>query len=151
MFLNEYANLLVDIDLPSNIQSLHIFNDQDQDHIRLTTSTSSQNIGLTSIHSLAYIELESNDFFTHYTGLKFIDMRAVLSREPPSFSNLVSLTYLRIDLVGPVTHALDGGIVSGLTNLITLYFHESYFNGINTGALNGSMTKLKYLSFAKNN
>ena len=70
---NEYANLLVDIELPSNIQSLNIYNNEDQDHIRLTTS--SQNAGLTSIYTNAYIELESNDFFTYFTGLKYIYMR----------------------------------------------------------------------------
>ena len=70
--------------------------DQDQDHIRLTTS--SQNTGLTRIYTYynTYIELESNDFFTHFTGLRTIDMNYVLSREPPSFTNLVSLTYLEM-------------------------------------------------------
>ena len=63
---NEYGYLLVDIELPSNIQTLHIANVRDQDHIRLTTS--SQNTGLTRISTTAYIELESNDFFTHFTG-----------------------------------------------------------------------------------
>ena len=139
---NEYANLLLDIELPSNIQSLYINNYQDQDHIRLTTS--SQNAALTIIYTEAYIELESNDFFTHFTGLQNINMDYVLSREPPSFTNLVSLTYLSMNLVGPVTHVLDDGIVSGLINLVTLSLPNSYFNGIAKGALSGmnSLTKL---------
>ena len=32
---NEYGNLLIDVELPTNIQSLEIYNSQDQDHIRL--------------------------------------------------------------------------------------------------------------------
>ena len=64
-----------------------------------------------------YIELESNDFFTYFTGLQSNYIWVMSSsREPPSFTNLVSLTYLRLNLVGPVSHALDDGIVSGLTN-----------------------------------
>ena len=139
---NEYGNLLIDVELPSNIQSLRIYNNQDQDHIRLTTS--SQNTGLTRISISPYIELESNDFFSHFTGLQNINMGYVLSREPPSFTNLVSLTHLRMYLVGPVTHVLDDGIVSGLTNLVILYLPNSYFNGIAKGALRdmNSLTNL---------
>ena len=139
---NEYGNLLIDIELPTNIQSLYIYNYQDQDHIRLTTF--SQNTGLTRISSSYYIELESNNFFTHFTALQRIDFQYVLSREPPSFTNLLSLTYLRVSLVGPVTHTLDEGIVSGLTNLVYLYMYNSYFNGITEGAFR-NLNKLIYL------
>ena len=52
-------------------------------------------------------------------------------------------------LVGPVTHVLDDGIVSGLTNLVYLYLPNSYFNGIAKGALSG-MNKLMYLDLAYN-
>ena len=144
---NEYGNLLIDIELPSNIQSLRISNNQDQDHIRLTTS--SQNTALMSIYTYSYIELESNDFFTYFTGLQEIYMNYVLSREPPSFINLNSLTYLKVYLVGPVTHVLDDGIVSGLTNLVTLILYNSYFIGIAKGAFR-SMNSLKYLNLAYN-
>ena len=34
---NEYGNLLIDVELPTNIQSLEIYNSQDQDQIRLTS------------------------------------------------------------------------------------------------------------------
>ena len=139
---SEYANLLIDIELPTNIQYLYIANSKDQDHIRLTTS--SQNTGLTRIYTTSFIELESNNFFTHFTGLQQIYMNYVLSREPPSFTNLYSLTYLSIYLVGPVTHALDEGIVSGLTNLVTLYLSNSYFSGINKRAFR-NLNKLTYL------
>ena len=144
---NEYGNLLIDIELPTNILYLDIRNYQDQDHIRLTTS--SQNTALTRIHTYPYIELESNDFFTHFTGLQHIVMSYVLSREPPSFTNLYSLTYLRVNLVGPVTHALDEGIVSGLTNLVSLSLPNSYFNGINEGAFR-NLTKLTRLDIGVN-
>ena len=144
---NEHANLLVDIEFPSNIQSLYIHNNRDQDHIRLTTS--SHNTGLTRIDTYAYIELESNDFFTHFTGLQQIYMRYVLSREPPSFTNLNDLTYLRLYLVGPVIHTLDEGIVSELTNLVYLSLPDSYFKGIAKGAFR-SMNKLTFL-YLRNN
>ena len=122
---SEYGNLLIDIELPTNIETLLIYNNEDKDHIRLTTF--SQHTGLTWIRTEFYIELESNDF-THFTGLQRIEISHVRSREPPSFTNLNSLTYLNMDLVGPVTQALDEGIVSGLTNLVTLYLSNSYFS-----------------------
>ena len=139
---NEYGNLLIDIELPTNIQYLKIYNSQNTDHIRLTTF--SQNTGLTRISFSSYIELESNNFFTHFTALQRIELQYVLSSEPPSFTNLLSLTYLSVSLVGPVTHALDEGIVSGLTNLVTLSIFHSYFNGITKGAFR-NLNKLKYL------
>ena len=145
---NEYGNLLIDIELPTNIQFLEIHNSQDNDHIRLTTF--SKNTGLTYIYtSSSYIELESNNFFTHFTALQRIDLQYVLSREPPSFTNLLSLTFLRIYLVGPVTHALDEGIFSGLTNLVYLRLYNSYFNGITEGAFR-NLNKLQYLTLGNN-
>ena len=144
---NEYGNLLVDIELPTNILTLDIYNSQDQDHIRLITF--SQNTGLTRTYTSSYIELESNNFFTHFTSLQRIYFQYVLSREPPSFTNLLSLTFLRVYLVGPVTHALDEGIVSGLTNLVSLYMYYSYFNGITEGAFR-NLNKLQYLYLENN-
>ena len=125
---SEYANLLIDFEFPSNILTLNIYNYQDKDHIRLTTF--SQNTALTRIYTYTYIELDSNDFFTHFTGLQQIQMSYVLSKKPPSFSNLNSLTYLNMYIVGPVTQSLDDGIVNGLTNLVWLSLRNSYFNGI---------------------
>ena len=144
---NEYGNLLIDIELPTNIQSLEIYNSHDKDHIRLTTF--SQNTALTSIYTTSYIELESNNFFTHFTALQYIFLFYVLSREPPSFTNLLSLTYLRVYPVGPVTHALDEGIVSGLTNLVYLILYNSYFNGITEGAFR-NLNKLTNLYLGYN-
>ena len=143
----EYGNLLIDIELPTNIHYLSIDNTQDQDHIRLTTF--SQNTGVTKIYTSSYIELESNNFFTHFTALQSIELSYVLSSEPPSFTHLLSLTLLRIYLVGPVTHALDEGIVSGLTNLVTLSLYNSYFNGITEGAFR-NLNKLTRLYLAYN-
>ena len=144
---NEYGNLLIDIELPTNIQSLNIYNSQDQDHIRLTTF--SQNNLLTRIFTSSYIELESNNFFTHFSGLKYIYFQYVLSKEPPSFTHLLSLTYLRVYLVGPIPYALDEGIVSGLTNLVYLRLSNSYFNGITEGAFR-NLNKLTYLRIGNN-
>ena len=144
---NEYGNLLIDIELPTNILTFDIYNSQDKDHIRLITF--SQNTGLTRTYTGSYIELESNDFFTHFTALQRIYLGYVLSREPPSFTNLLSLTFLRVYLVGPVTHALDEGIVNGLTNLVTLYMYYSYFNGITEGAFR-NLNKLQYLYLVNN-
>ena len=145
---NEYGNLLIDIELPTNIQSLSISNTQDKDHIRLTTFN--QNTGLTYIYAYSsYIELESNNFFTQFTALQYINLQYVLSREPPSFTNLLSLTFLRVYLVGPVTHALDEGIVSGLTNLVYLHLSNSYFNGITEGAFR-NLNQLTYLDVGYN-
>ena len=142
-----YGNVLIDIELPTNIQYLNIYNSQDEDHIRLTTV--SQNTGLMGISTTYYIELESNNFFTHFTALVYIDLGNVLSREPPSFTNLLSLTYLSLSLVGPVTHALDEGIVSGLTNLAYLLIFSSYFNGITEGAFR-NLSNLRTLQIGIN-
>ena len=46
---NEHANPLVDIELPSNIRHFFIYNNRDQNHIRLTTS--SLNTALTNIYT----------------------------------------------------------------------------------------------------
>ena len=112
-------------------------------------TTFSQNTGLTGIYTSSYIELESNNFFNHFTGLQYINFRYVLSREPPSFTNLPSLTFLRVYPVGPVTHALDEDIVSGLTNLVFLIIYDSYFNGIIEGAFR-NLNKLTKLHLGKN-
>ena len=144
---NECGKLTIDIKLPTNIQSLNIYNTQDQDHICLTTF--SQNTGLTRIYTTSYIELGSNDFFNHFTALQYINLRYVLSREPPSFTNLLSLTYLEVYLVGPVTHALNDEIVSGLTNLVILSLYNSYFNGISKGAFR-NLNKLTNLDLGYN-
>ena len=142
-----YGYLLIDIELPTNIQYLAIYNERDQEHIRLTTF--SQNTGLKGIFTYSYIELESNNFFNHFTGLQSIYLGYVLSRKPPSFTNLLSLTFLSIYLDGPVTHALDEGIVSGLTNLVTLGLFNSYFNGITEGAFR-NLNKLESLNLGSN-
>ena len=144
---SEYGNLLIDIELPTNIQSLNFDNYYDRDQIRLTTS--SQNTALTKISAYCFIELESNDFFTHFTGLQDIRMSYVLSREPPSFTNLHSLTYLRVRLVGPVTHALDEEIFNGVTNLIHAHLAFSYFNSIKKGAFR-NLNQLNRLDLAYN-
>ena len=144
---NEYSNLLIDIELPSNIKYLYISNSKDQDHIRLTTFT--DNTALTRIYISSYIELESNDFFNHFTGLQTIEFSYVLSREPPSFTNLYSLTYLRMHLVGPVTHTFDGTMLEGTSNMVVINLANSYFNGITKGAFH-NLNKLTNLDFGNN-
>ena len=126
----------------------HYFkNTHTRHYVPLTTF--SQNTGVTGIYTSSYIELESNNFFTHFTALQYIYCSYVLSREPLSFTNLLSLTLLRVNLVGPVTQALDEGIVSVLTNLVHLDLQNSYFNGITEGALL-NLNKLTYLDLSDN-
>ena len=76
-------------------------------------------------------------------------MSNLISRETPSFTNLQLLTYLDVRLLGTVTHTFDKTIVSGLSNLLVIYFRDSYFNGITEGAFD-NMIELKYLYFASN-
>ena len=143
--LSEIENLLIDIELPSNIQNLYIYNFQV--HIRLTTFR--QNTALTRIYIDSHIELESNSFFNNFTGLKYIDVLYVLSREPPSFSNLQSLNYLKMSLEGPITYTLDGTMLGGITNLVTLDLANSYFNGVTKGAFL-NLIKLTSLNLGNN-
>ncbi|KAI6647640.1 hypothetical protein LOD99_8714 [Oopsacas minuta] len=144
-----YGNLIIDIELASNIQRLKIFNLKDQDYIRLTTS--SQNTGLTRIFvSSSYnIQLESGNFFNYFTDLKSIFVGYCISKETPSFTNLQYLTYLSVKIVGVSLRTFDNTIVRGLSNLIYLSFHNSDFNGINKGSLDG-LNSLTLLSFQNN-
>ena len=78
----------------------------------------------------------------------------MISRETPSFTNLQLLTYLEVRLLGTVTHTFDKTIVRGLSNLQSISFPDSYFNGITEGAfddllmltnLNFYSNKIKYI------
>ncbi|KAI6647641.1 hypothetical protein LOD99_8715 [Oopsacas minuta] len=146
-----YENLIIDIELASNIQYLSISNYiyKDQDTIRLTTS--SQNTGLTRIYvnSNYHMQLESKNFFNYFTGLKDIFVGYCISKETPSFTNLQYLTYLSVGIVGSSTRIFDNTIVRGLSNLIYLSFYNSDFNGINKGSLDG-LNSLTHLSFRNN-
>ncbi|KAI6647880.1 Signal peptide, CUB and EGF-like domain-containing protein 1 isoform X3 [Oopsacas minuta] len=144
-----YGNLIIDVELASNIQYLLIYNYEDQDNIRLTTS--SQNTGLTRIYvSSSYnIQLESKNFFNYFTGLNSIYMGNCITIETPSFTNLQYLTDLNIRIVGSSTRTFDNTIVRGLSNLITLSFSNSDFSSITKGALDG-LNSLTLLSFENN-
>ena len=144
---NTHGNILIDIELPSNIQSLFIGNFKDNDNIRITTNT--ENTALTRINVYPRIDLESSDFFSHFIGLQDIHIDYVYSREAPSFNELKSLTYLSLTLLGIETHTLDDRIVSGLSNLKLLSLYSSYFNGITKGAFR-NMNQLTYLNIANN-
>ena len=126
-----FGNLIIDIELPSNIHTLYLGNDRDHDYFRLTTST--LNTGLTRIQTFAHVKLESYNFFNYFRGLKYVYMNYINSIELPSFTSLQYLTYLkaRIQMASP--QALDSTMLSGLTNLIVLDLSYSNFNGINTG------------------
>ena len=139
---NAFGNLIVNIELPSNIQRLYLYNYEDNDNFRLTTST--QNTGLTRIVSYAHVELESYNFFNYFRGLGYVYMNYISVRELPSFTSLQYLTYLRasIQIVSP--QALDGTMLSGLTNLTRLDLSNSNFNGINQGTF-GSLIQLTRL------
>ncbi|KAI6647639.1 Fibrillin-3-like [Oopsacas minuta] len=142
-----YGNLIIDIELASNIQFLYIYYSRDQDNIRLTTS--SQNTGLTRIYSNYHIQLESGNFFNYFTGLKSIYTSYCITKETPSFTNLQYLTYLFARIIGSSTRTFDNTIVRGLSNLVVLSFYNSDFNGITTGSLDG-LNSLTFLSFQNN-
>ena len=108
-----------------------------------------ENTALTrvSIYTTSRIELESDDFFDHFTGLRWIYIKYLLSREPPSFKKLLSLQHLYLGLVGSNTHTFDDTIVNGLSNLYSLTLYSSYFNRITKGAF-GNLNRLYILSIA---
>ncbi|KAI6647892.1 EGF-containing fibulin-like extracellular matrix protein 1-like [Oopsacas minuta] len=143
-----YGNLIIDIELASNIQRLYLKNDEDQDNIRLTTS--SQNTGLLHIYvGNDHIQLESKNFFNYFTGLKSILMGYVISKETPSFTNLQYLLYLYVRIIGSSTRTFDNTIVRGLSNLTLLSFPNSGISNITKGALDG-LNSLTLLSFENN-
>ncbi|KAI6647894.1 Fibrillin-2-like [Oopsacas minuta] len=144
-----YGNLIIDIELASNIQYLYIYNSRDQDNIRLTTS--SQNTGLTRIYlsSNYHFQLESGNFFNYFTGLKSIYTGYCITKETPSFTNLQYLTYLYARIIGSSTRTFDNTIARGLSNLVYLRFYNSDFTSITKGALDG-LNSLTYLSFQNN-
>ncbi|KAI6647891.1 Fibrillin-2-like [Oopsacas minuta] len=144
-----YGNLIIDIELASNIQYLRIYNYEDRDNIRLTTS--SQNTGLTriSVSSSYHIQLEAKNFFNYFTGLKYIYLGYCISKETPSFTNLQYLSSLSVRIVGASTRTFDNTIVRELSNLVYLNFYNSDFSSITKGALDG-LNSLTYLSFANN-
>ena len=142
-----YGNLIINIELPSHIRLLLINNYNDNYIISMTTTT--VNTALTSIILYQRIEISSNDFFDHFTGLKHVYIRYISSKEPPSFKKLQSLTSLSIGLVGSETHTFDETIVSGLSNLVYLSFYSSYFNRITKGAFR-NLNRLTGLYFGNN-
>ncbi|KAI6661312.1 Fibrillin-3 isoform X2 [Oopsacas minuta] len=144
-----YGNLIIDLELASNINALYIYNIRDKDQFRLTTS--SQNGGLTRLECHYTVQLESSDFFDYFTGLRRIETfetSLMISVEVPSFTNLQSLYFLKARLVGLglVTHTFDNKIISGLSNLRVVDLSYSYFNSITERAFD-NVTKLTFLSF----
>ena len=139
----EYGFLLIDFDLPINIEGLYFYNHKDTDYIRITTSV--ENTALTRIFSSYNLELETNTFFDYFTILEHIYVKSLIVREKPSFTNLQYLTYLRVSLKSPETYAFDDTIVRGLANLF--YLSMSGFNGITKEAFE-NVNKLTYLDFA---
>ena len=132
---NAFGNLIIDIELSSNIQTLYLYNSYDHDYFRLTTS--SQNTGLTRIYLNYNVELEHHNFFNYFPNLEYVYIRYIFSSKCPSFTNLQYLTYLRarIQLTSP--QALVSTMFSGLSNLTRLDLSYSNFNGITEGAFDG--------------
>ena len=126
-----YGHLHIDIELPSNIQSLYIRNFRDQNHIRITTFNI--NTALTYMYLYIHGELESKDL-EYFTSLRQLYIRQLLSKESTSFKKLESLTSLSVSLKRTISHTLDDTFVSGLTNLFFLGLGSSSFNGITKGA-----------------
>ena len=139
---NAFGNLIIDIELPSNIQTLYLQNNYDHDYFRLTTS--SQNIGLTKISISVHTELESNNFFNYFPGLRNLYISHLISEKFPSFTSLQYLTYLRERILMVNPKALDNTMFSGLSNLILLDLSNSNFNGITEGTFDG-LTQLTRL------
>ncbi|KAI6647607.1 hypothetical protein LOD99_8681 [Oopsacas minuta] len=143
----KFGNLILDLELPSNIRQVFLFNIRDQDHFRLTTS--SLNSGLTRLFCRNNVEIESHNFFNYYTGLQNLFVFNLISKTTPSFTNLQFLTFLYARVSGPGSHTFDNTIVSGLTNLSVLYMVSSYFNGITEDAFD-NLIMLRYLNLDSN-
>ena len=139
---SEYGYLIIDIELPSSIQALHIRNYQDRDHFRLTTS--SQNTGLTRFECFDNVQLESKDFFNNFVNLRNIVLTFLVSKDRPSFTKLQYLTHLTAWSPRANAQPIDSSMFSGLTNLIALDLSSSNFNGLTEGAFD-SLKRLTYL------
>ena len=134
--------------LPSNIKSLIIASTKDDDKIFIEAST--YNYALTRITSGYHVQMDSR-FFDYYSNLHCIDIKYIHTPEPPSFTNLRSLTFLRASIIGSetTTHIFDASVVSGLSNLKILILSNSYYHGITNGAFR-NMNELTYLNFDSN-
>ena len=139
----EYGFLLIDFDLPINIEKLYIRNSEDGYYIRITTSV--ENAALTRISCTNNIELEIHNFFDYFIRIEYISVTSLIVKEKPSFTNLQLLNVLDVSLKGPETYIFDDTIVRGLSNLDTLTMRG--FNGITKEAFE-NVNKLEYLNFA---
>ena len=128
------GNLIIDVDLPTNIIGMIVINAIDQDYFRITTSA--ENSFLTSLSFYASISIFDNEtIFNFFVNLRSLNILGnVISDEIPSFTNLHSLTYLSSGFQASGTPRLDSSMVSGLENLVFLYIRNSNFQEINLDA-----------------
>ena len=144
---NETENLVIDIDLPTNLKELYLRNNVDGDYFALETTA--QNTALTYFRT-SKVFLESEDFFNNFVGLKYLYLQNLKTEKLPSFTNLQNLTYLtaQIQILG--TAILDHTIVNGLRNLVYLSLLGSNFVKISENAFQHlSMLTLLDLGYNK--
>ena len=144
-YSNPYGDIVVRIDLPSNIKRIFLNNDRDHDYFRLATST--QNTALTYFAMNYPGFLESNDFFNNFIGLKSIKLQKIYSQGFPSFTNLHDLTYLKVRISGE--RNLTNAMFTGLDNLLKLDISHSDFSHIAGNAFQ-PLINLEYLSINYN-
>ena len=141
----ELGNLIIDIDLPSNIRQLYFYqySSQYHDYIRLTTSTF--NYALTYMYSSEITKIESSNFFNYFVELKTLDFNRNLNSEQiPSFTDLHKLTLIRARIHVSIMPILNPSMVSGLENLVYLDLGYSNFERIEKNSFQN--TSLTYLS-----
>ena len=155
----DIGNLIVEIDLPSNIKELYLFSYyySAHDYIRLTTSK--YNYALTYMYIEEKVKIESPNFFNYFSELKKIRActyyyyyyyhsnstcdNIINSEQTPSFTNLQKLTSLTGRFYISNTATLDATMLSGLGNLVYLSLADSNFERIEQNAFQN----LKQLTF----
>ena len=146
----EIGNLIIDIDLPSNIRQLNLYQSSSQyhDYFRLTTSTF--NYALTYMYSSEITKIESSNFFNYFVELKrlYFGSRNLNSEQTPSFTNLHKLTYIRARIHVSNMPILNPTMVCGLENLVYLNLGYSNFERIDKNAFQN--TSLTYLNLYNN-
>ena len=141
----KYGDLLIDLELPSNIKHIYINNYKDHDYIRLTTSV--YNTELVSFEGEANLELQEDDFFDYFKAMQKINVQIIKSKLRPSFSSLSNLTHLNFRIAIP--QHLDNIMFVGLSNLEHLDLSFSKFIKLCERAFE-NLNVLTYLSLASN-
>ena len=136
------GDLLIEIDLGTQIKNLFIENNADNDYIRLKSLKAPELTYLRFSYVQGRFLLESKNFFNNLPKLKTISSSYtgsyIFSTETPTFTNLHYLTNLELQLfVLNDDKTLNVDMVSGLKNLIQLDLANSNFEKIAPNALKG--------------